>query len=88
MAKPTDIEIKKALQSIVFNSGQYMYTNTTITTTADMAKVPGFEGGKQFYNYKINKDTLDLTMFDEIYPNGEKPTWAGKLKIKFLMIKE
>ena len=88
LAKPTDKEIKKAFKSIVFNSGQYLFSDSTVTTTADMAKVPGFEGGKQFYTYQIENNLLDITMFDETYPNGEKPKWHGKLKFKFIMKKE
>ena len=42
LSKPTDAEIKAAFQSIVFNSGSYVYTDSTVVTTADMAKVPGF----------------------------------------------
>ena len=88
LSKPTDAEIKAAFQSIVFNSGSYVFTDSTVTTTADMAKVPGFEGGKQYYKYSIENNNLDIMMFDETYPNGKKPEWFGKLKILFKMIKE
>lgn len=88
LSKPTDQEIKAAFQSIVFNSGSYEYTDSTVITTADMAKVPGFEGGKQFYRYSIENDQLDIMMYDETYPNGEKPEWFGKLKVLFKMKKE
>lgn len=88
LSKPTDKEIKAAFQSIVFNSGSYNFTDSTLTTIADMAKVPGFEGGKQYYNYKIKDSLLEITMFDETYPNGNKPEWFGKLKVAFKMIKE
>lgn len=88
LSKPTDTEIKAAFQSIVFNSGSYIMTDSTVVTTADIAKVPGFEGGKQFYNYKINDDKLDIMMYDETYPNGNKPEWFGKLKVLFKMKKE
>ncbi|MCK8481138.1 lipocalin-like domain-containing protein [Psychroserpens algicola] len=88
LSKPTDAEIKAAFQSIVFNSGSYIYTDSTVTTTADMAKVPGFEGGQQFYTYTIKNDMLDIMMFDETYPDGNKPEWYGKLKVLFKMKKE
>lgn len=88
LSKPSDKEIKAAFKSIVFNSGSYIFTDSTVTTTADMAKVPGFEGGKQYYKYNIDKEKLAIMMFDETYPNGDKPEWFGKLKIKFKMIKE
>jgi hypothetical protein len=53
-----------------------------------MAKVPGFEGGKQYYTYKIDQNKLDIMMFDETYPDGKKPSWYGKMKVRFKMIKE
>lgn len=62
LSKPSVAEIKAAFKSIVFNSGSYVYTDSTVVTTADIAKVPGFEGGKQFYNYKIENDKLDLSL--------------------------
>jgi len=88
LSKPTDAEIKAAFQSIVFNSGSYVFTDSTVTTTADMAKVPGFEGGKQYYKYTIKDSIFNLMMFDETYPDGTKPEWFGKLKVKFIMHKE
>lgn len=81
LSKPTGEEIKVAFKTIVFNSGQYTLTDLTITTTVDIAKVPDFEDGKQFYNYNINNDTLQITMFDETYPDGKKPKWYGKLNV-------
>jgi len=77
LSKPTDAEIKAAFQSIVFNSGSYVFTDSTVTTTADMAKVPGFEGGKQYYKYTIKDSIFNLMMFDETYPDGTKPEWFG-----------
>jgi len=88
LSKPTDAEIKAAFQSIVFNSGSYIFTDSTVTTTADTAKVPGFEGGKQYYKYTLRGNDLSIIMFDETYPNGAKPDWFGKMKVKFKMIKE
>jgi len=88
LSKPSDKEIIVAFKSIVFNSGSYVFTDSTVVTTADMAKVPGFEEGKQFYKYTIKDNNLDIMMFDETYPNGEKPAWFGKMKVKFIMKKE
>ena len=87
LSKPTDKESINGFQSVVFNGETYTFSDSTVTTTANIAKVPGFEGGIQFYNYKISKDTLYLTMFDETYPNGEKPKWLEKYITKFIMIK-
>jgi hypothetical protein len=88
LAKPSDSEIIASFKTIVYNSGSYTLTNSAVTTIADIAKVPGFEGGQQFYNYKLENDRLEMTMFDEIYPNGDKPEWFGKLKVRFILQKE
>ena len=85
LSKPTDDEIKSGFGSIVFNSGTYSMTDSTITTKALLAKVPGFEGGKQFYDYRLEKNLLTLTMYDETYPDGTKPDWAGIWKTQFVL---
>ncbi len=87
LSKPTDEELKSGFGSIVFNGGTYKYSDSTITTTAKIAKVPGFEGGKQFYNYKLSNNKMELTMFDEIYPDGTRPEWYGKFQTKFVLKK-
>mgnify|MGYP005991687347 CR=1 FL=1 len=88
LSKPDSNEVAYAFKSIVFNTGNYVLNDNTITTTADIAKVPGFEGGKQFYKTSFRDDFLELIMYDESYPNAEKPEWFGKLKIKFILKKE
>lgn len=85
LSKPTDKEIMSGFRSIVFNAGTYKYTDSTITTTAKIAKVPGFEGGRQFYNYKLDDKIMELTMFDEIYPDGTRPEWYGEFQTKFVL---
>ena len=87
LSKPTDEEIKKAFRSMVFNSGTYTIKERVLTTVADLAKVPGFEGGKQFYTIE-KQDQLIITMFDETYPDGTKPEWLGKLRVRFTLKKE
>ncbi|WP_298424619.1 ankyrin repeat domain-containing protein [uncultured Kordia sp.] len=88
LSKPVTEEIIKAFQSIVFNTGSYQIDKKVISTISDIAKVPGFERGKQYYRVAFNNDFLELIMFDETYPNGNKPTWFGKLKVKFILKKE
>ncbi|MEQ9375658.1 MAG: ankyrin repeat domain-containing protein [Imperialibacter sp.] len=88
LAKPTDAEIKAAFQSIVFNSGSYELSSAMIVTTSDIARVPGFEGGKQYYEYKFEDDALHLKMVDETYPDGTKPAWYQKLEVLFILTKE
>ena len=85
LSKPTDDEIKSGFRSIVFNSGTYLMTDSTITTKALLAKVPGFEGGMQFYDYQLKNKILTLTMYDETYPDGTKPDWAGIWKTQFVL---
>jgi len=85
LGKPTDKELKSGFQSVIFNAGIYEWTDSTITSTAIIAKVPGFEGGKQYYRYAIEDDILTLTMFDETYPDGKKPEWFGKYVTQFVL---
>lgn len=87
LSKPTVEEIQAGFRSVVFNGGTYSNTDSTLTTSAIIAKVPGFEGGKQFYKYNIADDTLDITMFDETYPNGDKPEWFGTWTTQFIYTK-
>lgn len=88
LSQPTDEEMISAFQRIVFNTGKYELTDSFITTTADIARVPGFEGGRQSYRYIIDKNKLELRMVDEIYPDGSRPAWYGKLEILFILLKE
>jgi len=85
LANPTDEEIISGFKSIVFNSGTYQIADTTFTVQAQIAKVPGFEGGTQKFIYNIKDDILNIKMIDETYPNGEKPDWFGKLETLFVM---
>ncbi|WP_421801314.1 ankyrin repeat domain-containing protein [Flagellimonas sp.] len=88
LSKPTEEEIKSGFQSIKFNSGTYSINNGILEFKADMAKVPGFEGGEQFFRITSSKGGLELTMFDENYPDGSKPEWYKKLEIKLILSKE
>ncbi|MEM1327064.1 MAG: lipocalin-like domain-containing protein [Bacteroidota bacterium] len=88
LSQPSDAETIQAFRSIVFNSGSYELDDDVITNTPDIAKVPGFEDGKQYYQIGESGEQLTLTMFDETYPSGDKPAWYGKLKIKFFLRRE
>lgn len=85
LSKMTDDEIKYAFKTIVFNSGSYEIIGQDFVTTADIAKVPGFEGGIQHYRIGTDNSKFSLTMYDETYPSGEKPEWFGNLEIQFLL---
>lgn len=88
LSNPETDEIISAFRSMVFNTGTYIIEDDVMHTTADIAKVPGFEGGQQYYKMLLNEDVLELVMFDETYPNGNKPEWYKKLKIKFILKEE
>lgn len=88
MSKMTDQEKLYSFQTTVFNSGSYEWSDSTFTTTADIAKVAGFEGGIQYYRISNKDGVMSITMFDETYPSGKKPEWYGKLEIKFLLEKD
>ncbi len=85
LSNPEEKEIIAGFKSVVFNGGTYTKNDSSIVTKASIAKVPGFEGGQQFYQYEILNNQLELTMYDETYPDGSKPQWYGKYKTKFVM---
>lgn len=87
LSNPTDEEKMAGFSSVIFNGGTYTMTDSTVTATALIAKVPGFEGGKQFYRYTIEDNLLHLIFFDETYPNGQKPEWYGRYVTEFVMRK-
>lgn len=88
LAKPTDQEAIAGFKSVVFNSGSYEWQEDTLVTRADIAKVPGFEGGQQIYTFTHEGGTMILRMIDEIYPDGTKPDWSGKVEVSFFLRKE
>lgn len=88
LSNPTPQEIIEGFKSVVFNSGSWQINKDQIITQANIAKVPGFEGGKQYYKYILTDNILEMILYDETYPNGKKPDWYQKVKVKFRMIKE
>ncbi len=88
LSKPEPDEVASAFGSMVFNSGSYTYEDSVIKTIADAAKVPGFEGGNQYYKVYKEDENMRLTFFDETYPDGNKPEWYGDLEIEFFLKKE
>nr|WP_299172053.1 hypothetical protein [uncultured Allomuricauda sp.] len=83
LSNPTKEEMIRGFSTIVFNTGGYTVSKDYFTTKAHLAKVPGFEGGMQYYSYHIQGTQMTLTLFDETYPNGEKPNWFGKWRTKY-----
>lgn len=87
LSKPTDEEAIAGFKSVVFNGGTYQLTGeNTLTSKAMVAKVPGFEGGEQMYQFRFEGKSLLLTMVDEIYPDGSRPDWSGKVSLTFTLI--
>ena len=87
LSKPTDEETIAGFKSVVFNGGSYQYAEGELVTTAEIAKVPGFETGQQFFKADAQGDQLTLTFYDEVYPDGSKPEWAGKWRTVFTLKK-
>ncbi|MEM9648783.1 MAG: lipocalin-like domain-containing protein [Bacteroidota bacterium] len=87
LSNPTENEVLEGFGSIVFNTGGYINSDSTIITMAHMAKVPGFEGGKQFYHYQRTGNRLTLKLFDETYPDGKKPDWLGTWQTQFSLVR-
>jgi len=85
LSNPTDEEVIAGFRSVVFNGGTYEKTDSTVTTQAQIAKVPGFEGGLQYYRYELDGTRLELVMYDETYPDGGKPEWFGSVETKFVL---
>jgi len=85
LAKPTDEEIIKGFRSVIFNGGSYRYADGRLVTTAEVAKVPGFESGQQFFKVAQEGDQLTLTFHDEVYPDGSRPEWAGTWQTVFTL---
>ena len=88
MSRMNNDEKIYSFHSVVFNSGSYELINSDFVTTADIAKVAGFEGGIQYYSIDNSDDEVSITMYDETYPSGKKPAWLGKVKTKLLLKKE
>lgn len=87
LSQPTDEEAIAGFKSVIFNGGSYQYTAGKLVTQAEVAKVPGFETGQQFFEVSAAADLLTLTFYDENYPDGSKPEWAGKWRTVFTLKK-
>ncbi|WP_223786882.1 lipocalin-like domain-containing protein [Marinicella meishanensis] len=85
LAQPTDEEVLRGFKSIVFNAGAYQISGDELVATARVAKVPGFAGGRLFYRFEFQGRQLLLTLYDEIYPDGSRPAWAGKWTTTFTL---
>jgi hypothetical protein len=77
--KPTAEEVEHAYGTILFNSGTYELTDTTLTTRPILSKVPDLSGGHAVYEYRVEKDVLWLTMVDEYAADGSRAPWVGNV---------
>lgn len=56
---PTDTEIVAAYESVLFNSGKYEVSDSTLTVWPVVARSPNFmDGGSESYRYRFSGDTL------------------------------
>ncbi len=76
---PTPTEIESAYATVLFNAGTYELTDTTLTTRPVISKVPDLSGGHAIYEYRLERDTLWLTMVDEYAADGSQAPWVGNV---------
>ncbi|MCZ6751630.1 MAG: lipocalin-like domain-containing protein [Acidobacteria bacterium] len=74
---PTDEEMIQRYGEIVVNSGTYTQTESTITTRPVVSRFPEFMGGTLLYEYRVEGDTLWLTLLDEYSYDGIQNPWAA-----------
>lgn len=86
--KAVNEDIQNSIQTTVFNSGSYQVEGDTVITTLKLAVVEGVEGGTQYYRYQADDTRLDITLYDQTYPNDDKPEWHGKLNVRYLLEKD
>jgi hypothetical protein len=77
--KPTAEEINAAYGTILFNAGTYELGDSTLTTRPILSKVPDLSGGHAVYEYRVEQDTLWLTMVDEYSADGSRAPWVGNV---------
>lgn len=73
---PTDAEKIERYNSFVVNSGTYEITDSTLTAHPIVARVPEFMGGTLVCEYRVEEDTLWLTMVDEYSYDGVQAPWV------------
>ena len=76
---PTDAEKVRRYGEIVLNAGSYVVTDeSTITLHPTVSRIPEFMGGgRAFYEYRLDGDTLWLTSMDEYSFDGVQAPWAA-----------
>jgi hypothetical protein len=67
---PTDEEKIGDFDTIIVNSGTYELTDTTLVTHPTVAKTPEYVGGRGVYTYRVEADTLWMTMVDLYSSDG------------------
>jgi hypothetical protein len=77
----------KAYNSIVVNTGTYELTDTTMITFPIISRVPAFSGGMGVYEFRIESDTLCLTMTEEYAKNGDWASWLDSLSRTIKLLK-
>jgi hypothetical protein len=75
--KPTDEEKIDRYDSFVVNSGTYEIEGSKLTVHPIVARVPEFTGGRLLCEYRVEKDTLQLTFVDECSYDGVQAPWVA-----------
>ena len=77
----TDEEKVRAFGSIIVNSGTYELTDSTIVTHPYVAKTPEFIGGRAVHEYRVDGDTLHMTLVDAYAHDGVLDSGARTWRI-------
>ena len=68
--QPTPEEMVAQHESIIFSTGTYEISGSTVTFRPIIAKSPGFVGGQSTAGFQIDGDTLTLTIQTVVAADG------------------
>ncbi len=85
--QPTAAEKIAAYDSIVVNAGTYELSQSELITRPQLARVPGFGGGRAVWNYRIDGDTLYLEMIEEFTKDGTRAKWLDQVHFPIKLIR-
>ena len=81
--QPTPEEMVAQHESIIVNTGTYEISGSTVTFRPIIAKSPGFVGGHSTSEFRIDGDTLTLTVQTVVAADGSSaPNLGGSLTFR------
>ncbi len=81
--QPTPEEMVAQHESIIVNTGTYEISGSTVTFRPIIAKSPGFVGGHSTSEFRIDGDTLTLTIQTVVAADGSSaPNLGGSLTFR------